>query len=127
MPIVKIHAAASKPAAFKAAVYAAVREAIVLAFRLKPADVTQYWLPFEPTDMDDKSYDFLYVEVLALAGRSADAKRRLFRAIVDGIAAPCGLAPTDILVQVFDIPKENCGTRGGLMAADIELGFRTDV
>ncbi len=65
------------------------------------------------------------IEITLFTGRSIEAKRRLYAAMVEELA-PFGLAPTDIKVILIEVPRENWGLRGK-PASEIELGFKVDV
>jgi phenylpyruvate tautomerase PptA (4-oxalocrotonate tautomerase family) len=59
------------------------------------------------------------------SGRSVDAKRRLYAALVSELGV-FGIAPSDLKVVLHDVPRENWGL-GGKAAVDIELGFKVEV
>jgi len=67
-----------------------------------------------------------HVTIDAFAGRSVDAKRKLYRAIVDNLAH-VGIPPDHIMILLRESPPENWGIRGGLAACDVDLGFKIDV
>jgi phenylpyruvate tautomerase PptA (4-oxalocrotonate tautomerase family) len=60
------------------------------------------------------------------AGRSLQAKRGLYKAIVKNLSE-IGVPATDIKIIVVEVPAENWGLRGGLPASEIDLGFKVDV
>jgi phenylpyruvate tautomerase PptA (4-oxalocrotonate tautomerase family) len=66
------------------------------------------------------------VEVTMFAGRSRQAKRRLYRALV-GDLGELGITPADVLVVLQEPPLENWGVRGGRMASEVDLGFEVQV
>ena len=66
------------------------------------------------------------IEITAFPGRSAEAKRRLYEAIVRNLAAE-GVPAQDVLVVLTEPPMENWGMRGGKPASEVDLGFRVDV
>lgn len=66
------------------------------------------------------------VSVDAFAGRSVDAKRALYAAIVENLG-PLGIPADHVSITVRDIPQENWGIRGGRAACDLELGFDINV
>ena len=68
---------------------------------------------------------YTVVEISLFSGRSLEAKRRLYAAMVANLAS-FGLAPQDIKVILHEVPQENWGLRG-LPASEIELGFKVDV
>jgi len=43
------------------------------------------------------------------------------------VSAVLGVAATDVLVDLHEVPKENWGIRGGLAASDVDLGFKIEV
>lgn len=66
------------------------------------------------------------VTIDAFAGRSLDAKRALYAAIVRNLAA-LGIPPDHVTIVLREAPKENWGIRGGKAAVDIDLGFTVEV
>lgn len=56
------------------------------------------------------------------SGRSLDAKRALYRGIVDRLG-PLGI-PADCIREA---PRENWGIRGGQAAVDVDVGFNVNV
>ena len=65
------------------------------------------------------------IEITLFTGRSLDAKRRLYTALVTRLA-PFGLEARDIKVTLVEVSRENWGLRG-LPASEIDLGFKIDV
>ena len=68
---------------------------------------------------------YMVVEISLFAGRSIEAKRRLYAALVSELA-PFGLAEHDIKVILHEVPRENWGLLGK-PGSEIELGFKVDV
>ncbi len=66
------------------------------------------------------------VSLFVLAGRSLDAKRRLYAAIVERLAA-LGIPPACVLIKLHELPAQDVGVRGGQAACDVELGYSTQV
>ena len=62
----------------------------------------------------------------AFPGRSADAKRNLYRALVRRLGE-IAIDPMDVSVVILEPGLESWGVRGGRSAADIDLGFSLDV
>jgi phenylpyruvate tautomerase PptA (4-oxalocrotonate tautomerase family) len=60
------------------------------------------------------------------AGRSLDAKRHLYRAVVRNLGR-LGIPPSDVLIALREVALENWGIRGGTPASDVDLGFEVDV
>ncbi len=60
-------------------------------------------------------------------GRSIEAKKQLFQAIVDNLAKNPGIEGGDIIIVLHEPPLENWGIRGGKPASEVDIGFRIDV
>ena len=68
---------------------------------------------------------YVVIEISLFAGRSIEAKRRLYAALVAELA-PFGLAAHDVKVILHEVPRENWGL-SGKPGSEIELGFKVDV
>jgi phenylpyruvate tautomerase PptA (4-oxalocrotonate tautomerase family) len=68
---------------------------------------------------------YVIIEISLFTGRSIEAKRRLYAALVAELA-PFGLGANDIKVILHEVPRENWGLKG-TPASEIELGFKIDV
>ena len=66
------------------------------------------------------------ISIFVLPGRSVDAKRRLYRLLVDRLE-PFGIPPACVLIRLHELPPENVGVRGGLPVCDVELGYPLDI
>ena len=108
MPSVLIEVRTSYPRAQEAALVEAVHAALVSAFRILPGD------------------RYTHVSIDAFAGRSLDAKRVLYRAIVENLAA-LGVPTDHVKILLRELPRESWGIRGGQAACDVDLGFKVDV
>jgi phenylpyruvate tautomerase PptA (4-oxalocrotonate tautomerase family) len=69
---------------------------------------------------------FTLVEISLFDGRSLEAKRALYQALVRRLG-DLGVPPSDVKVTLVEIPRENWGVRGGQAASDIDLGFEVRV
>jgi hypothetical protein len=69
---------------------------------------------------------YTLIEITMFSGRSRDAKRALYQAIVRNLGA-FNVPALDINVTLIECPLENWGIRGGQAASEIELGFAVDV
>lgn len=68
---------------------------------------------------------YTVIEITLFTGRSIEAKRRLYAALVEELA-PFGLEARDIKIILVEVDRENWGLRG-LPGSEIELGFKVDV
>ena len=69
---------------------------------------------------------FTRIAITMYAGRSLDAKRRLYQAITRNLG-PFGVPPESVKIILVEVPAENWGVRGGHAACDIDLGFQVRV
>jgi phenylpyruvate tautomerase PptA (4-oxalocrotonate tautomerase family) len=69
---------------------------------------------------------FTHVTIDAFAGRSLDAKRALYRAVVANLEQ-LGIPKDHVKVLLRESPPENWGVRGGQAACDVDIGFKIDV
>ena len=109
------------------AVHAALRE----AFKILPTDRNVRLVVHEPHRFacpPDRPHPELYthVSIDAFAGRSLDAKRALYRAIVANLGR-LGIPADHVKILLRELPRENWGIRGGQAGCDVELGFKVDV
>lgn len=110
------------------ALVAAVQRALVEGIRIPEHDRDIRIIEYPPhafAPPSGKGPAYTIIEISMFTGRSVDAKRRLYAALVSELAA-FGLAATDLKIVVHDVPRENWGIRGKA-AIDIELGFKVEV
>lgn len=69
---------------------------------------------------------FTRIEICLFRGRSLEAKRRLYRALVDALAAH-DVAPGDVKIVLVEVTSEDVGLRGGQAACDVDLGYAIQV
>jgi phenylpyruvate tautomerase PptA (4-oxalocrotonate tautomerase family) len=111
------------------AVIHAVQSALREALQLPEWDRTLRLIEHQPSHFacpPGKGPRYTLVEVTLFAGRSMDAKRSLYDAIVRNLGA-LGVPADDIKITLIEVPPENWGIRGGQPASEISLGFKIDV
>lgn len=69
---------------------------------------------------------FTRIEVTLFSGRTIDAKRRLYEALVRNLSA-LGVPPSEVKTVLIEVPAENWGLQGGKPASEIDLGFEVNV
>ena len=128
MPIVHVHLCAGRPAAEKKAILDGVHAALVEAFRIPEQDRNQLVHEYAPEDFDARhGPQAVSLELIVFPGRTPDAKRRLYQAVVRNLERAAGIDPKRVLVVLHEPPLENWGIRGGQAATDVQLGFALDV
>jgi 4-oxalocrotonate tautomerase family enzyme len=130
MPLVRIEMIEGKSPGFKRAVLDGVHRALVDAFAIPEGDRLQrlHELNRDCFELsDNKTEDFVLVELTVFKGRTAEAKKKLYRAIVDNLQASPGIRPSDVLIVIHEPPLENWGVTGGKPASEVNLGFNINV
>jgi phenylpyruvate tautomerase PptA (4-oxalocrotonate tautomerase family) len=128
MPIVHVHVRAGRPPAERKAILDGVHGALVEAFRIPAQDCNQILHEHAPENFQSgKGPSFTLVEVTAFPGRSLEAKRRLYAAVVRNLEADPGIPPAAVLVVLHEPSLESWGIRGGRAATDVDLGFQVQV
>jgi phenylpyruvate tautomerase PptA (4-oxalocrotonate tautomerase family) len=129
MPLVRLEVRQGRSATQKQALLDAAHAALVQALGIPDHDRMQRIVEHARHDFElppASSDNFVLVEVTMFAGRSRQAKRRLYQALVRNLGE-LGVAPTDVLVVLHEPPLETWGIRGGQMASEVELGFEVQV
>ncbi|MFM7847386.1 MAG: tautomerase family protein [Rubrivivax sp.] len=129
MPMSKIEVRRPRPPqqvqAMIEAVYLAQREAL----KVPEGDRQIRYIEHRPEHFavpPDKNLDYTYVEILLFPGQSLQAKKALYRSIVERFGA-LGIAPSDIFIVLQEPPLDNWGIRGGQPASEVDLGFSLNV
>ena len=129
MPLVRLEVRQGRSATQKQALLDAAHAALVEALGIPDHDRMQRIVEHAREDFEPpagSSDDFVLVEVTMFAGRSRQAKRRLYQALVRNFGE-LGVAPADVFVVVQEPPLDNWGIRGGQMASEVDLGFEVQV
>lgn len=109
----------------------AVHSALQEAFKIPEWDRNMRLVVHEPHRLvcpPDRVNPELYthISIDCFAGRSIDAKRNLYQAIVRNLET-LGIPKNHVKILLREIPKENWGIRGGQAACDIDIGFKIEV
>ncbi|MUL48961.1 tautomerase family protein [Mycobacterium sp. CBMA293] len=113
------------------AIIDAVHDALVAAFRIPVGDKHVRLLVHEPHRFAHAPYlehprRYTLVTIDCFAGRSVDAKRELYREIVNRLGA-FDIPSNHITILLRESALENWGIRGGQAACDVDLGFDVNV
>lgn len=131
MPSVLIEVRKAYSPAEETALMEAVHAALQEAFKILPADRNVRLLVHEPHRFacppDRRQPErYTHISIDAFAGRSIEAKRALYQAIVGRLEA-LGIPRDHVKILLREISRENWGIRGGQAGCDVELGFKIDV
>jgi phenylpyruvate tautomerase PptA (4-oxalocrotonate tautomerase family) len=73
-----------------------------------------------------KSERFTRIEIELFSGRSIEAKRHLYEAIVRNLSA-ADVPEDEIKIILLEVPPQDWGIRGGRPASEVDLGFKIEV
>lgn len=109
----------------------AVHSALQESFKILPRDRNlrlivheQHRFAYPPSCEYPELYTHISID--CFAGRTLDAKRNLYRIIVQKLAH-FGIPKDHIKILLREITPENWGIRGGQAGCDVELGFKINV
>jgi phenylpyruvate tautomerase PptA (4-oxalocrotonate tautomerase family) len=103
----------------------AVHEALVQAFKIPESDRTQKIAEFDDENFEipeGKTLKYTLIEIAVFPGRSREAKKKLFRLIVEKLGQ-LGVPAMDVFILLNEQPLDNWGIRGGQMASEVRLGY----
>lgn len=131
MPVSQIEVRTKHSQETESALIQALQDSLLAAFRIPPEDRHIRLVVHEPhlfwtSPALARPELYTLVTIDAFAGRTAEAKRNLFREIVVRFES-LGIPKDHVTIIVRDFPTENWGLRGGHAAADIDLGFEVEV
>ncbi len=130
MPLVKVEIIKGKNREYKKSLLDGIHNALVSAIKIPNDDRNQrlYELPSENFEKRSTRTDsFTLIEITMFKGRTIDAKRKLYRNIIDNLTQSPGINGDDILIVIHEPPLENWGIRGGKPASEVDLGFKINV
>ncbi|PMN67072.1 tautomerase family protein [Enterovibrio norvegicus] len=75
---------------------------------------------------DDRSEEYIIIEISMFEGRSIEAKKSLIRELFNNINTATGISSQDIEITIYETPKENWGIRG-MPGDELALGYKVEV
>jgi len=129
MPVIEIHVRFGRGKEEKKALLNAVHGALVEALKIPEHDRSQRIREYAAEDFEippGKTERFTLIQITMFPGRSVEAKRHLYQALVSRLGE-LGIDPMDVFIILYEPPMENWGIRGGIPASEVDLGFRVDV
>ncbi len=130
MPLVKIEIRAGKSTEYKKAILDGVHQALFQSIKIPDYDRIQRLYELDAGNFEaypNKTDNVTIIEITMFKGRSTEAKKQLYKAIVDNLAKSPGIKGDDITIVLHEPPLDNWGIRGGKPASEVELGFKLDV
>ncbi len=109
MPLVRIEIVKGRSLEERSQLFQAVHDALVEAFRIPEDDRTQRIVEHEPDNFEippGSSDRYTLIEITAFPGRSAEAKRNLYRALVQRLGE-IAIDPIDVSVVILEPTLES--------------------
>jgi phenylpyruvate tautomerase PptA (4-oxalocrotonate tautomerase family) len=110
-------------------IIAAVHAALMEGLKTPEWDRTIRLITHEPHRFavpPGRSDRYTLVDIDLFTGRSLEAKRALYQALVRNLGK-LGIPADHIKVLLRESSAENWGIRGGVPASEVDLGFKVDV
>lgn len=129
MPNTLISLHRERPLAERTALLEAVQAALQEAIKIPDTDRCVRICTYRAGEFilkPTQTENFTMVEIDLFSGRSLEAKKKLYQAIVRRLGE-FGIAPLDVKVLLREIPADNWGIRGGQAASEVDLGFEVKV
>jgi Tautomerase enzyme len=131
MPSIVVDVRRTYTQAEEASILEAVHKALVLAFKILPSRrnlILHCHKPHRFTGAPEceEPERLTNISLFVLRGRSVNAKRELYKNIVDNLA-PLGIPAHCILIKLHEMDSENVGVRGGQALCDVDLGYSVNV
>jgi phenylpyruvate tautomerase PptA (4-oxalocrotonate tautomerase family) len=130
MPLVKIEIMKGKSIEYKKAILNGVHDALVETIKIPDYDRFQRIYELDQNNFEvpeSKTSNVTLIEILMFKGRSNEAKKALYKAIIDNLASNPSIVGDDITIVLVEPPLENWGIHGGKSANDVELGFNINI
>jgi 4-oxalocrotonate tautomerase family enzyme len=130
MPLVKIEIIKGRSKEEKKILLECIHQALVDSIKIPDNDRIQRLYELDADDFEyssNKSGDFTLIEITMFKGRSSEAKKSLYSAIVNNLKDKLKIDPNDVLIVINEPPLDNWGIRGGKSASEVDLGFNINV
>lgn len=130
MPLVKVEILKGKTQEYKKAILDGIHSALVEAFKIPDYDRMQRLYELEKDCFEisaNNTEKITLIELTVFKGRSLEAKRNLYSAIVRNLAQSPGIDGKDIFIVINEQPLENWGVKAGLPASEVDFGFKIEV
>ncbi|MGB9937013.1 MAG: tautomerase family protein [Methanobacterium sp.] len=129
-PLVKVEIRKGKSYEYKKAVLDGVHNALVEAIKIPDCDRFQRLYELDNSNFEapeTKTDNVTIIEITMFQGRTIEAKKVLYAAIVNNLAKNPGINGDDITIVLLEPPLENWGVKGGKPANEVDLGFNVNV
>ena len=129
MPLVKVEIEKGYSPEYRKAILDGVHQALVETIKIPDHDRRQrlYELDADHFEHAGRGNQYTIIEITMFKGRSNEAKKALYRRIVDLLEINPSIPGNDITIIIHEPTLENWGIRGGYPASELDLGFNIKV
>lgn len=103
----------------------AIEDGIVAALQMPKNDKIVRLIEHAPENFSSPhwaSERFTHIEITMFKGRSMDAKRALYRIIVESLVS-FEMPKADVKIILIEVLPSDVGMQGGIAACDLKLGY----
>ena len=118
MPLVKVEMIKGKNREYKDTVLDIIHNGLIDALGIEDWDRFQRITEIDKEDFetpDDKTDDFMIIELTIFPGRDKEKKRKAIETITDNLSKELGIKKTDVFIILNEPPLENWGLGGRQM------------
>ena len=129
MAQIKIYGLRSTFDSHRTAISKAIHQSVMSALKYPQEKKFHRYIALDSEDFiypDDRSENYIIIEISMFEGRSVDAKKSLIRQLFSNIEADVGISPQDVEITIFETPKQSWGIRG-MPGDELVLGYKVEV
>ncbi len=129
MALVRVDIYKGKTEEHKKTILDTIHEALVEAFKMPEDDISQRLYEFEEENFErrnNKSKNFIIIEITAFKGRSKEAKKLLYKILTEKLVKNLSIEINDVVIYINEPDLGNWGICGKA-ADEVDLGFKINV
>jgi 4-oxalocrotonate tautomerase family enzyme len=129
MALVRVDIYKGKTQEHKKTILDTIHEALVEAFKMPEDGISQRLYEFEEENFErrnNKSKNFIIIEITAFKGRSKEAKKLLYKILTEKLVKNLSIETKDVVIYINESDLENWGI-SGKAADEVDLGFKINV
>ena len=129
MALVRVDIYKGKTQEYKKTILDTINEALVEAFKMPEDGISQRLYEFEEENFErrnNKSKNFIIIEITAFKGRSKEAKKLLYKILTEKLVKNLSIETKDVVIYINESNLGNWGI-SGKAADEVDLGFKINV
>jgi len=129
MALVRVDIYKGKTQEHKKTILDTIHEALVEAFKMPEDGISQRLYEFEEENFErrnNKSKNFIIIEITAFKGRSKEAKKLLYKILTEKLVKNLSIETKDVVIYINEPDLGNWGICGKA-ADEVDLGFKINV